>query len=209
LSIYETDEEKVEALKKWWKDNGTSVIAGVVIGLGAVFGWRAWVQHQEGVRQQASAAFEQLMVSVEGASTESARTQAELLNEEFGGTPYAALASLLRARAEVQAGERAAARAALERAIETAPDHAIAQIAALRLIRLQIADGDLDAASANIELHDDGGAFAADFDALRGDLAAAAGRRQEARDAYTRALAAGAANAELIRLKLENLPPAG
>jgi predicted negative regulator of RcsB-dependent stress response len=209
MATYETDEEKVEAIKKWWKDNGTSVVAGVVIGLGAVFGWRAWVQHQDSVGQQASAAFEQLMASAESGNTESARTQADLLKEEFGGTPYAALASLLQARVDVEAGDPAAARAALEQAIETAADPAIASIAALRLVRLQIAAGELEAASATIERYDEGGTFAADFDALRGDLAAAAGRPAEAREAYTRAIAAGAANAELLRLKLENLPAAG
>ena len=33
MSTYETDEEKVEALRKWWKDNGTSVIGGIVISM--------------------------------------------------------------------------------------------------------------------------------------------------------------------------------
>jgi predicted negative regulator of RcsB-dependent stress response len=209
MATYETDEEKVEAIKKWWKDNGTSVVVGVVIGLGAVFGWRAWVQHQDSVGQQASAAFEQLMASVQSGNAESARAQAALLGEEYDGTAYAALTALLQARVAVESGDPPAARAALEQAIETAADPAIAHIAALRLIRLQIAEGDLQAASAAIERYDDGGAFAADFDALRGDVAAAAGRTAEARDAYTRAIAAGVAYAELLRLKLDNLPPAG
>jgi predicted negative regulator of RcsB-dependent stress response len=209
LSIYETDEEKVEALKKWWKDNGTSVVAGVVIGLGAVFGWRAWVQHQDAVGQQASAAFEQLMASVESANTDSARAQATLLNEEFEGTPYTSLASLLRARIEIDSGDQAAAQAALKQAIETAPDPAVARIAALRLIRILIAEGALEDAAAAIEQHDEGGAFGAEFDALRGDVAAASGRLEDAREAYSRAIAAGAANGELLRLKLDNLPPTG
>jgi predicted negative regulator of RcsB-dependent stress response len=42
VTPYETDDEKVEAIKKWWKDNGISVATGVVIGLAVVFGWRAW-----------------------------------------------------------------------------------------------------------------------------------------------------------------------
>ena len=38
MSSYLSEEEQVEALKKWWKDNGTSVIAGVVLGFGIIFG---------------------------------------------------------------------------------------------------------------------------------------------------------------------------
>ena len=209
MSTYETDEEKVEAIKKWWKDNGVSVVAGVVIGLGAVFGWRTWVDYRDSVGQKASAAFEQLMASTQAGSIESARTQATLINEEFDGTAYAAFASLVRARVEAEAGDTVAARAALERTIDTAPDPAIARIAALRLIRVLIAEQDLEAATAAIERHDDGGPFAAEFDALRGDIAAAAGRQMDAREAYTRAIAKGASHTELLQLKLDNLPPAG
>jgi predicted negative regulator of RcsB-dependent stress response len=76
-------------------------------------------------------------------------------------------------------------------------------------VRVLIAEGDLEAASATIEKQDTGGAFSADFDALRGDIAAAAGHGGEARRAYSRAIAGGAANAHLLQLKLDNLAPAG
>ena len=39
-----TEEEQVEALKSWWKENGKSLIMGVVIAVAAVFGWRGWNQ---------------------------------------------------------------------------------------------------------------------------------------------------------------------
>ncbi len=45
MDVYRTDEEQVEALRKWWLENGKSVIAGIVIGFSAIFGWRAWQDH--------------------------------------------------------------------------------------------------------------------------------------------------------------------
>ena len=39
MNAYETDEEKVEAIKGWWKENGISVVGGLALGLAAVFGW--------------------------------------------------------------------------------------------------------------------------------------------------------------------------
>ena len=209
MNVYETDEEKVEALKNWWKENGTSVIAGVAIGLGAIFGWRAWVDYQDGVGQQASAAFEQLLASAETGNPEAAREGFDLLANEYDSTPYAALGALVRAQVEMEAGDAAAARSSLEYAIDKAPDPAIGQVAALRLTRLLISEGDLDAASALIEKHDRGDSFGGDYDALRGDIAAARERTDEAREAYRRAISAGAADAELLQLKLDNLPPAG
>jgi predicted negative regulator of RcsB-dependent stress response len=208
VNLYETDEEKVEALKKWWKENGLSVVAGVVIGLGAVFGWRQWVGYQDSRGQAASAAFEQLLATVDAGKTEAARKQANAIQAEYGSTAYATLASLVRARVEVGAGDIQGAKAALQEAIKDPPDPALAEIAALRLARVFIASGDLAAAQDLVDQHGKAGSFAGDFAAVQGEIAAAQGRTAEARKAYQTAIAAGAADPELLQLKLENLPPA-
>ena len=36
---YSTDDEKVEAIKTWWKQNGLSILAGALIGLGGIAAW--------------------------------------------------------------------------------------------------------------------------------------------------------------------------
>ncbi len=209
MNVYETDEEKVEAIKGWWKENGLSVAGGLAIGLAAVFGWRAWVDHQEGQAQQASAAFEQLVATVETGNADAARTQARLLLEKHGDSAYGALTQLMLAKVEIAAQQPQAARQALEQAMAKAPEPGLAKVAALRLARLLMAQGEGEAALALIAHEDRGGPFAADFAALRGDLALASGRVAEARADYERAIAQGAANTALLRLKLENLPPAG
>jgi predicted negative regulator of RcsB-dependent stress response len=175
VSIYETDEERVEAIKKWWKDNGLSVVAGVMIGLGAVFGWRWWGQYQDSVAQEASAAFEALMATADEPGDEAPLAQAGAIADAYGSTPYAALSALMKARIAVEAGDMAAARLALEEAIAKAPDPALARIAALRMARVLLAEGDLDGARAVLERHGDAGQFSGDFAAVRGDIAAAAG----------------------------------
>ena len=42
MDIHRTEEEQVEAIKTWWKANGTSVIVGVVLGVAVIFGVRYW-----------------------------------------------------------------------------------------------------------------------------------------------------------------------
>lgn len=209
MSTYETDEEKVEAIKKWWKENGFSVIGGLAIGLGAIFGWRAWIDYRDSVGQQASAAFEQLLASADAGDPKVAVKQSELLAEEFSSTAYATLATLVQARVELEAENPAGARAALEQAIAKSPDPGLARIAALRLIRVLIAEGDTETAAILAAKHDDSTSFAGAFAAVRGDIARAEGRTPDARSAYEQALAAGAPNPEQLRLKLDNLPPAG
>lgn len=209
MSQYETDDEKVEAIKKWWKENGTSVVAGVVIGLALVFGWRGWVQYRDSVGAEASADFEQLLVSASQGEIESATKGAELLNQEYGSTPYAALGSLVAAKVRYESGDTAGAITTLQGVIAKAPDPALARLAALRLARIQVAGGQLDAAAATLKAHDDGQSFAGDFAAVRGDIAAARGDLAKAREEYEKAIAAGTGLSQLIRLKLDNLPAPG
>ena len=37
MELYDTEEQQVEAIKDWWKENGKAVIFGAVIGLGGLF----------------------------------------------------------------------------------------------------------------------------------------------------------------------------
>ncbi len=127
---YETDEEKVEVIKKWWKDNGLSVIAGTVLGLGAIYGWRFWTDYRDNVAGQASSAFEQLLSEDPMTQPEAVVKQADALKKEFGSTPYAGLSDLIAAKALYRAGDAAAAMRALRDAIAHAPEPALARIAA-------------------------------------------------------------------------------
>jgi predicted negative regulator of RcsB-dependent stress response len=209
MADYETDDEKVEAIKKWWKENGISVAAGLAIGLTAVFGWRAWVDYRESVSQQASNAFEQLMVAAEDDDAAAALAQVQAIRDGFGSTAYASLAGLMEARVKLKAGDPAGAISALERVMTEAPDPALAQIAALRLARMLLDQGELDQAGAVAAKYGATGGFAGDFAAIQGDIAASQGRYTEARQAYERAIASGASLSQLLQLKLDNLPAAG
>ncbi len=209
MTPYETDDEKVEAIKKWWKDNGTSVATGVVIGLAVVFGWRAWGDYRDSVGSQASAAFEQLATNADTGQTEAVAKQAELLRQDFGSTPYPALGDLIAAKILYEKGDSPGAIAALQRVIAAPPDPALARLAALRLARIQLSDGQTEAAADTLAAHDNSIDFAGDFAAVRGDIAAARGDAAAARAEYEKAIAAGVSMPQVIRLKLDNLPAAG
>ncbi len=203
---YETDEEKVETIKKWWKENGLSVIAGTLIGLGGIFGWRLWIDHRDSVAGKASATFEKMLVNAAMSQPEAVAKQAERLKTDYAATPYASLGAMVAAKTLYQEGNATAAISALQDAIANAPDPALARIAALRLARIQIAEGQLDAATATITAHDDSPDFAGEFAAIRGDLAIAHGDMATARSAYEQAIEKGTGLSQLIRLKLDNLP---
>jgi predicted negative regulator of RcsB-dependent stress response len=208
--FYETEEQQVEALKNWWQENGRAVVAGAVLGLAGVFGWRAWLAHQNTVAAQASNLFDQLVMSVEsGKPPLETQQQTITLRDEYGATPYAAFADLMAARIRYEQGDVAGTKAALEQAIVKAPDPALQILAVLRLARVKISAGELDQAMALLNQYPAPPSFIAEYAVLRGDIARAKGDAAAARSAYQEALAGKPGQADLIQLKLDNLPSLG
>ncbi len=199
-----SEEEQVEALKKWWKENGRSVVGGVVIGLGVVFGWQAWVRYQQSIADAASVQFEQLSQSVADGALETATKQAELLIKEYGKTPYGVFAALDLARVKLQQQDPKGAIEQLQWVLERSDQPSFRQIARLRMARIQLDGGDVDAAAATIAQAEDD-AYRGEFDMLRGDIALARGDREAAHTAYREALTNKVGSAALVQMKLSDL----
>ncbi len=199
-----SEEEQVEALKTWWKDNGRSVIAGVVIGLGAVFGWRYWVDYQSGIAQQASMRLVELNQSVASGKRDAASEQAKRIIEKFQGTSYAVFASLNLAKVMLQSGERDGAIAQLKRALENASDNSIKQVVRARIARILLSTEQLDEAE-QVVASADSDSFRGEFAELRGDIARARGDEATARAAYQEALDNQVSNSALVQMKLDDL----
>ncbi|MCU7842771.1 MAG: tetratricopeptide repeat protein [Candidatus Thiodiazotropha sp. (ex Monitilora ramsayi)] len=204
MSEYQTEEEQVEALKRWWKENGTSIIAGLVIGLGGVFGWQAWGNYQDRVGKSASESFNQMLNAVQQGDIDSSSKQAELLRLEYDSSNYAVFAALAQARLKVEQGDTAAARSQLEWAIAQADESSLKALAQLNLARILLSEGDLDGAE---KLADSGtgSGFAGEFTMLRGDIAAERGDKQAAHQAYTQAMTQEVSNRNLLQMKLDDL----
>jgi predicted negative regulator of RcsB-dependent stress response len=187
-----SEEEQLEVVKRWWKENGTSLIAGVVLAAAGVFGWNAWQNYQEGQAEAASVRYQQLVNLTAGnALTEdqlaSARELVSEITDEHGKTLYAELATLLDARLSVQQGNLDDAKSALERVANDSSRRYVRSLAWLRLARIEIANGNPDAA---LNLLDQPiiSALAAQQANVRGDAYASLGQTEQARDAWQTAL---------------------
>lgn len=60
MSAHLTEEEQLEALKRWWADNGKSLIVAVVLGVGGFLGFNSWQDNRQASDEAASAQYEQI-----------------------------------------------------------------------------------------------------------------------------------------------------
>ncbi|WP_440997300.1 YfgM family protein [Arhodomonas sp. SL1] len=186
---YETEEEQLEALRRWWQENGRSVIAGVIIAIAGVVGWQQWQAWQERSALEASAQYDRLNARTAAGEGDAVREALTTLQEDSAGSPYATLGSLAAARYFAERDDFDAAMGVLRWAVDNAPSDALRRVARLRLGAVEYAAGELEAALATLEPVPDG-AFAARYHELRGDVLVAAGRADEAITAYRDALEA-------------------
>lgn len=200
MSAYLSEEEQVEAIKKWWRDNAKSVISGVVVGIGIIFGWQWWLGQQATQADNASMLFDSLQNRIVSGQIEQADADAAQLLNEYGDTAYAAFGAMHMAKQAYAQGDKADARTHLERAQSTAADPALAELARLRLVNLLLDMNELDAAAAQLQA--DSELMPGEFAQLRGDLASARGDLTAAKAAYEEAMALGVSNARLLRMKL-------
>lgn len=200
-STYQTDEEQVEALKKWWRDNGKSVIGGIAIGFAVIGGWQGWGMYQRNQGEAASAYFDAMRQSARAADFDQALEHGKRLVGDFGDTAYASFAALEMAKLAYRRGEKSVARNHLDWVSNSAPDPALRELARLRLGYLLLDMDDTGALDSLLAKAPAPG-FEGEFAALRGDLAVARGDREAARAAYADALARGVGDEVLLRMKL-------
>ncbi len=194
-----SDEEKAEELKAWWRSNGTSVIAGVALTVGGMFGWNYWKEHKVTQSEGASKLYAQL--DQEG--TNSAEVLKEL-NDEYSGTSYAYLAALTSAKTSCETGNTDECIAQLKTA-SASPQDSLANIAKLRLARTLVSSGKLDEAK-SILAEKIPVSYQSLVSELNGDIHFAKKEFKQAYEAYDKAiLSSGGQNTQLLKMKRDDL----
>jgi predicted negative regulator of RcsB-dependent stress response len=207
MDVNLTDDEKLAEVKKWWGENGGSIITGVVLGLAVLFGSKAWFAYQERNAETASNIYTTLMTAMEGGDNQLATERAGMLVSDYSGTPYATLAALALAKIAIEADELAAAQSHLQWVLDNGDSDVLRETARLRLARVMVAMENLDGAAALLDQAMPGSAFDPLYTEVRGDIEFARGDQAAANKAYQQALAATAGDApgrHLLQLKYDS-----
>ncbi|MDP4527923.1 tetratricopeptide repeat protein [Alkalimonas delamerensis] len=203
MDVYSNEEQQVEAIKRFWKEYGITIVAGTILGLGGLYGFRYYQGHQLAQAEQASANFEQLLLAQEQSSDWHQDVEGYI--DQHDGTAYATFAALLKARDAVLAGDFELAEQQLSRVIASTKDPVIDAIARLRLARVHLQQQQYDAGLALLAstLPD---SFQGQQQELKGDILLAQGDAKAAKQAFLLAKASSGVEAgQLLKIKLDEL----
>lgn len=202
----DSEKEQLEQVKSWLRENGLSIVLGIVLGLGGVYGWRGWQAHKITVSEGYSARITTVEQHIAAEKYDQAVLEAESLIGDAGASLYADMSRLLLARAYAGQGE-------LDKAAKPLADLVADQqsvlntVARLRLARIYLAQSRLDEAGQIIPEKIEG-AYAQAFAELKGDLAVARGEYASARSAYQDAVSMAGSDIEnqFLQMKLQDIP---
>lgn len=201
------DQDELQALKTWWKENWLLIVGGLAISFAIVFGYRSWQGMQRDAAEAASDVFAKASTAATLGELDGLKAAVDTLKQEYSRTPYAAQAALLLAAAAVEAADFAAAESELRWVMENTSDEELALLARLRLARAMLANdkaAEVPALLASVEA----GGFASLYAETRGDALLLQGDREGARAAYQEALdllEEGVGNREVVEMKLQNV----
>ena len=204
METYQTEEQQVEAIKSFWAENGNSLIAGLVIGLGGFVGWNYYQDSQLEAQQVASYQYQQTMTEF-AAQQGDFRANTQAFIDANGESAYSAFAAMALAKDAVEHNDYASAETHLSKAIDLAVNENIKAIATIRLARVQTQLQSFDKALATLATPMPE-SFKASIEEIKGDTYLLQGNKEMARTAYQASADAGGLQANpTLQIKLDDL----
>ena len=207
METYSTEEQEIEAVKKWWAENGLAIGLGIVIGLGGLFGWRGYQAHVAEQSAAASSIYESMLIHTRTQDIDQAKQSGNDLINNYKDTPYAIFSALILAKFAVDNDDIESARQHLDFAISNADNDQIKSLASLRLARIAFNQENYDEA---IKLISSGKlkGYESAVAELKGDIYTQQGELAKAREEYALALSesqASTGNYEILEMKLDSV----
>ena len=206
-----TDDEQVEELKKWWRENGKSIIAGLIIGIGGLAGYQYWKESKIENARAASDIYAEVLVLQNKADKQEFIAKANSLLDEYGSTSYATLTRFTLAKQYAETGKWEEAITPLKSIIDNSRHDGYVHLARIRLANVYIQLDKYDDALALVNRNDNS-EFQSLYDELQGDIYQAKGEIDKARNAYEKALGKALDDRQrhsLISMKLNNISQSG
>nr|WP_205945469.1 MULTISPECIES: YfgM family protein [Erwinia] len=192
-------------MKNFFAQNGKALVVGVVLGVGALLGWRYWSNHQDSGSREVSASYQQVTSALDATKPASLDAVAKFASEN--SNTYGALASLDLAKRYIDNNQLDKAVDQLQSGLKSTKDANLQSVLNLRLARIQLQQKQPDAVLKTLEsVKGDG--WAAIVADVRGEALLSKGDVKGARDAWSKGIASDASSTlkEMLQMKVNNLP---
>lgn len=206
-ALHFVEDEQTEKIRDWWKKNGTAIVVGLVIGIGAVSSYQGWTIYQARQDQTASDLYQAMLRNLEAGLLLDVRNDADQIISKYGSTAYVDAASLMLAKLDFDSGNAKDADKHLREVIDRSSDAGVKHIARLRRISIALDRNDFDLIDELLNVKETVG-FESRYEELKGDSWVARKDIGRAHDAYKRALElseVGSIAAQILERKLNSV----
>jgi predicted negative regulator of RcsB-dependent stress response len=182
-----TEEEQLEVIKKWWRKYGNLITIFLSLVLLCIAGYRYMNWHQDKIKQQASNAYESMMVAFSNHNIKSVRAYANELIKDYNNTVYADVAHMTLAKVYIEKDKLDLAKTELQTVVANSHMLPLKQIAKIRIARILAAGKDYKSALNELSSIDDS-SYLPVINELKGDIYGETGQYQNAMSAYRLAI---------------------
>lgn len=204
MEAYSSNNAPSDALRRFFSRYGKALVAGIIIGVGALAGWRYWEGQQESEMKNISAEYQKMVEALKSNHPESLQNASQFV--EKNRNIYGALASLELTNQWVISGQLDKAASQLQNGLKATKDVHLQTVMRLRLARIQVQQKQADSALTTLDKIKEDGWSAMKAD-VRGDALLSKGDKQGAGEAWRQGIASDASSAlkEIMQMKINNL----
>lgn len=207
MEVYATEEQQVEAIKKWFKKYGNMLSWIAIILLGSYSAYQYWHHHQNVVKTKASDQYAALLQAVEAEDSKTIENNANTLIKDYGNTVYAVFANFYLADEAIDNKAFDQAEAKFKWIVENAKQPQLAALAQWRLMKIYEAQNKLDEVIAVYDARK-ADTFLTLMAELKGDVLLKKGDKENAIKAYKFAYDAApdvGMHGPLLKMKMDEL----
>lgn len=207
MTDYLTEQEQIEILKNWIKQYSFIILAGLLVAIVGMSGWRYFQQRQSTLLSHASAVYDEMLIMRARNEPVATLVQAKKLFTHYPQTIYGQMAAFMLARDAIVKKDYPLAEKQFRWVLKHSRVASLKQIARLRLARLQLAEQKPQDTINTLSTIEDKN-FVGFIDEVKGDAYLLMKNIKLARESYGLALKE-LPNAEVVRpilrMKYDNL----
>ena len=200
------DYEQEQIIKDWLRQNWFTIFAGIVLGIGGLWGYAKWQNAQVAQSQEAPTVYQQLVSVIESQTPADAADVLRRYDEQFGVNYYAMKAHMALADRWLADGQVKKAIEEYQTVLGAGMDKPVAEMVRLRLARLLVTDGQYEAAREQLSMVQSS-SYETVVEEIKGDIFVAESTPEKAHDAYQLALLSGEgySGKALLEMKLADV----